>query len=126
MTVVLTVLTLVLVAGGCRPPGERGSDGPYQVTVHLSEASQRVGPATIEVELLHDGAPADGARVRVTGDMTHAGMVPVIDDAVPLGGGRYRTRAFVFDMAGDWILTVDATFADGTRRQASVPVRVTR
>jgi hypothetical protein len=78
----------------------------------------------VEVRPQLDGAPVAGAAVRVVGDMTHAGMVPVVADATDSGGGVYRTTDFLFDMAGDWVLSVDVTYPDGTVRSTSLAVAV--
>ncbi|MBA2667607.1 MAG: FixH family protein [Trueperaceae bacterium] len=110
----------------CRPPEAGGGDASRTVSARVIDDSPRTGPATIEVEVLRDGERVAGASVRVTGDMTHAGMIPVVSDAVDLGDGRYRTESFAFTMAGDWILSVDVTYPDAVTRQVSVPLSVGR
>jgi hypothetical protein len=76
------------------------------------------------VFLLDGDAGVEGASVEVVGDMTHAGMEPVISDAPMVDPGLHRTDAFRFTMAGDWILTVTATLPDGAtvREEAFVNV----
>jgi hypothetical protein len=126
-----TVLTLALVAlvglpvAGCRPPAER-VDPNRSIEVTLLTTPARVGPAAIEVRLETEGSPVAGASVRVVGDMTHAGMVPVVANAVDLGGGVYRTEGFAFDMVGDWVITAEVRYPDAVTRQGSVAVSVTR
>jgi hypothetical protein len=56
--------------------------------------------------------------------MSHAGMVPVVDTAVAEDPGRYGISGFEFTMAGDWILTVEATLPDGRRAQIDRPTSV--
>ncbi len=86
-----------------------------------------VGPSTVTVFVLNpDGSGVSGATVEVTGDMTHAGMVPVIDTAAEVRPGEYATGAFEFTMAGDWILTTDVTLADGTSLTDEVELNVAR
>lgn len=116
------VLMLALVA--CDPPSERGADPRRPVAVALLERPARVGPAVIEVRPQLDGAAVAGAEVRVVGDMTHAGMVPVVADADDVGGGVYRTSDFLFDMAGDWVVSVDVTYPDGTVVSTALAVSV--
>jgi hypothetical protein len=132
LTVVAVAIALV-VATGCRPPADRASgaatsasDGARQVETRLVEDPPRIGPATVEVEVRHDGQLVEGATVRVTGDMTHAGMVAVVSDAVAAGPGLYRTDDFAFTMAGDWVLSVDVVYPDGVTRQTAVPLSVAR
>ena len=57
-----------------------------------------------------NGQPVTDAKVGLQGDMTHAGMMPVIadpvsDDADGAADGVYHVP-FAFNMAGDWIITV--------------------
>lgn len=83
-----------------------------------------VGPATVVVYLLEDGDGVSGAQVEVTGDMTHAGMMPVITDAPEAEPGLYRTEDFRFTMGGDWILTAEITLPDGTAATTTTTLTV--
>lgn len=119
------VATLALVA--CEPPSEATEDDPRRpITVELATTPPRVGAAVIEVRPLLDGSPVEGAAVRVVGDMAHAGMAPVEAAATAGEDGVYRSEGFSFSMAGDWVLTVDVTYPDGTSRSSSIPVQVGR
>lgn len=124
----LTLLLLVsVVATGCRPQdgAARAGDASVEVIVTLPQDAT-VGPAAIEVRLEEDGAPLSGADVEVTGDMTHAGMTPVVAAARDVGDGSYRTDAFAFTMAGDWILSVEAVLPDGRRATGEAATTVRR
>jgi hypothetical protein len=122
----LLVLIALLGLSSCKPPQE-SSDPNRPVEVVLLTTPARVGPAAIEVRLLVDGNPALGASVNVRGDMTHAGMVPVIaPTVVEVGGGVYRTQGFAFDMSGDWVLTAEVRYPDGVNRSGSLAVTVSR
>ena len=121
------LLLATLVA--CRPPADRTSGAGTNVgvvEVELLTRPARVGPAAIEVRVDRDDGAVSGATVRVTGDMTHAGMVPVVADAPEVEAGVYRSAGFAFDMAGDWIITVDVTHPDGERDQGTLAVSVAR
>ncbi len=130
ITALATLLLLPLVMAACRPPADRTGDATTgsrtEVSVELLTRPARVGPAAIEVVVHRDGVALEGATVRVTGDMTHAGMVPVVADARYHGEGVYRSDGFAFDMAGDWIITVNVTHPDGTRDEATLATSVTR
>ena len=121
------VLLLVLLAA-CRPP-EGGSQGAgdasgVRVSIELPERPA-VGPATVRVYLLGgDNEAVTDATVTITGTMTHAGMEPIIAEAVPTETGIYETEAFVFDMAGDWLLEAEAELSDGSAAQGERPVTV--
>jgi hypothetical protein len=121
---------LVLATAACRPPGERASSAAAadvdRVSVELLTQPARVGPAVLEVVVRRDGRPVDDAAVRIVGDMTHAGMVPVVADAVGVGAGAYRSEGFAFSMAGDWIITADVDHPDGARDQGALALSVAR
>ncbi len=122
----LAVVSLALVLAACKPPAER-ADPSRPVEVTLLTTPARVGPAAVEVRLAVDGEPATGAAIGIVGDMTHAGMVPVVaPSVVELGGGVYRSEGFAFDMAGDWVITAEVRYADGVTRQGSLSVSVAR
>ncbi|MFO7545497.1 MAG: FixH family protein [Trueperaceae bacterium] len=114
------LLTLVpaLVLAGCRPPSEASSasssaaDAPEPVRIDL-EAPPAVGVVPVAVYVLDGSTGVSGATVRVTGDMTHAGMMPVEVDAVEVEPGLYRAESFAFSMAGDWILAAEVRYPDG-------------
>lgn len=122
--VALLFILAALLLGGCRQSsGETGSviDGAADVTLQLTvePAPPSVGLARLDVVLLDSaGAPLDGATpVIVRGDMAHAGMRPVLATAIAQGDGRYRAD-FEWTMAGDWIVTVEATLPDGRVKAA--------
>ena len=71
------------------------------------------------------GAAVEGAELEIKGDMTHAGMVPVVVTISQGDAGTYLT-GFEWTMAGDWILTVQAKLPDGrvARRQFEVRVEI--
>jgi hypothetical protein len=118
---VLVVLLPLLAA--CR--GDAGDDLPVEARISVAPTPPLVGPALVVVELTDtEGDPVEGARVRVEGTMTHAGMVPVFADAEPTGEGRYRVQEFDFTMGGDWILRVHITLPDGTEGIREREVRV--
>jgi hypothetical protein len=98
---------------GCRGEGPQ-SDSSLDLEVAISPTPPAVGPARLIISL-HDtsGAPLSGAEISVEGNMTHAGMVPVLATAQEEGPGQYLVPEFTFTMAGDWFLTLRATLPDG-------------
>jgi hypothetical protein len=60
------------------------------------------------------GRPLTGARIKVEGNMTHAGMVPAFADATETDPGRYRAN-LELSMAGDWFVVVHLTLPDGSK-----------
>lgn len=117
------LLALLSLTTACR--GDAGDDLPVEARISVAPTPPLVGPALVVVELTDlAGDPVEGARVRVEGTMTHAGMVPVFADAEPTGGGRYRVQEFDFTMGGDWILRAHITLPDGTGGIREREVRV--
>src|SRR5690554_7502248 len=81
---VTSTLSLLLICAflvACEPPADRMAtqgDGSVLIASELLEPPA-IGPAPLVVRLTGpDGAGIDGASVRVEGDMTHAGMQPVL------------------------------------------------
>jgi hypothetical protein len=128
MRVLAIIVSLTTLLVGCRGPGGAatagGAGGAAAVEVELP-SDPAVGPAAVTVRVARDGAPVAGAEVEVTGDMTHAGMIPVIASAPEAEPGVYRTEAFAFDMAGDWIVTAEVELPGGgeARGEAATTVR---
>lgn len=113
---VAVLLSLTLLVAACRGPAPSADtasgDAAVVLDITLSD-TPTVGSAEIVVHVSEGGDAVAAAEVEVTGDMTHAGMVPVVATATETEPGRYATEDFAFSMAGDWILTVEATLHDG-------------
>jgi hypothetical protein len=106
-------LFLLPFLSGCR--GDGGQSEPSLVLeVGISPTPPSVGPARLIISL-HDtsGAPIPGADIAVEGNMSHAGMTPVLATAQEVAPGQYSVPEFVFTMAGDWFLILRATLPDG-------------
>jgi len=106
-------LAAPFLVGGCRGAPDTGDAG-LVLDLAISPTPPAVGPARLIITLSDStGAPVDGAEILVEGNMSHAGMVPVLGTAEAEGNGRYSVPEFRFSMAGDWILTTRATLPDG-------------
>jgi hypothetical protein len=116
----LCILLMIMLAG-CQI-GRGG--GAEDVSIQLDLPPNRSGePAAVTATITDaSGAPIDGADVTLRGDMTHAGMEPVITPLTAAGNGQYRSDAFEMTMAGDWVLTVEATLPDGRRAEEAFPL----
>ncbi len=105
----LCLLCLFMV--GCR------STSTVDVTIASEVTPQppRVGQAVITLRVSDvSGKPVSGARLKLEGNMSHAGMAPIFADATEVEAGRYRT-SMELTMAGDWIVMVHLTLVDGTK-----------
>ncbi|MCA9958635.1 MAG: FixH family protein [Anaerolineales bacterium] len=112
----IVFILLLLLVVGCRQSQQEETGGTADLTIELlaplqptmdgsSEMSVRVTDAA--------GAPVNDASLSIKGDMTHAGMMPVLADASGGEDGLY-TFPFAWTMTGDWIVTVRATLPDDT------------
>jgi hypothetical protein len=73
------------------------------------------GNLPVSVFILQNNQGVSGATVEVTGNMTHAGMEPVIVTATESEAGLYVADPFVIEMPGDTVVTTDITLSDGTK-----------
>ncbi len=115
---------LLLLAVACRRAPLADEAPEVQVTLAADPATAVVGPLRFDVTLVDaSGAPIDDATVTLRGDMSHAGMEPVLATAVAQGQGRYSAD-FAWTMAGDWVVTVQVTLPDGRVKIAQFPYGV--
>lgn len=123
MRLLLFVALLGLLAA-CRPPenaaGSGGSVTSGGVTVRMAiEGEPVVGQVPVRVSVEENGQAVSDASVEVIGEMTHAGMVPIIAQARQQEPGVYRAESFEFNMAGDWIVSAEVALADGEQLRAA-------
>lgn len=118
------VLSLTLIGcGRISQQADQTTDINMTLTVHPNPPG--VGPAQLIVSVTGaDGSPIDGAQLQIKGDMTHAGMEPVLAQAEGGVNGKYEIP-FEWTMGGDWIVSVTAILPDGrtTIRQFTYTVQ---
>jgi copper(I)-binding protein len=120
---VLILVALVFVSCQRSERASEGDNGDVQIALQPMPAEERL------VVILTDasGAPITDATVALEGNMNHAGMIPVLadaigDDADGSADGHYHLP-FTFTMLGDWIITVTVTQADGSSFSRNLDVR---
>lgn len=108
----LLIVSVALVA--CRQQEPAGEDAQVTVEMAIEEANPGVGETAVLITITDaDGNPVNDALVTVRGDMDHAGMQPVIPDAVAtVTDGVYRIP-FEFTMGGDWIIEANILLSNG-------------
>ncbi len=119
----LLVLLLLGVVTGCRQSREEAT---AVLTIELISPLNPSMASSTEMSLrVTDaaGQPVNDAQLDIKGDMTHAGMVPVLASAQNGVDGVY-TAPFAWTMTGDWIVTVRATLPDGSWDEAEFRLRV--
>ena len=115
----LILLYVTLLAFACQKTAK-----PPDVALQYEIVPQppRVGAATIDLKLTDkNGAAVGGARVDLEGNMSHAGMAPVSSEAKEVETGKYR-GTLQLTMAGDWIVLVHITLADGQKVERQIEV----
>ena len=93
----------------------------------VSPVPPRVGPIIVSLKLTDFliSKPVSGARVRLEGNMTHAGMTPVFAEAEEFEPGRYRAT-LELTMGGDWVVLVHAVLPDGRKLERQFDVKGVR
>ena len=113
------LLSLFLILGsGCMRESRRATSTDVQIDLSAVPFPAVVGETRLVIRVLdRNDQPVDDAALAVRGDMTHAGMRPVLAQVQGGGVEGYYDVPFEWTMSGDWIVTVEATLADGTAAQ---------
>ena len=107
----LSLAICLLAACGGRNSAQTES-GNYDILIEAG--STDVGKTDLMITLQDNaGNPVNDATVSIKGDMSHAGMQPVLGESSSATNGVY-TIPYEWTMAGDWFVTIDVNFADGT------------
>lgn len=96
---------------------QSGANAPEAAEIQVDYKAEteplKVGSASVTIGLTYsDSSPVTDAKVEVTGNMSHSGMMPISGVGTHVSEGRY-TVPLTWTMAGDWIVTVRITLADG-------------
>ncbi|MEL6525434.1 MAG: copper chaperone PCu(A)C, partial [Chloroflexota bacterium] len=116
------LLIPVLVLVGCRAEAVATAED-IVIAVAVDNEMPAMGETALLVTVTDtDGNPIDDATVTVRGDMTHAGMTPVLPESVSESTDGVYTVPFEFTMGGDWIITVDVELPNGEIATATVNI----
>lgn len=121
-------VALFAVLAACRPPsgGSSSTTPPDDIKVQVEVGDNPMtGNLPVSIFILKDNQGVSGATVEVTGNMTHAGMEPVIVTAQESEAGLYVADPFVIEMPGDTVITADVTLGDGTKFSVNKAFTVT-
>ena len=107
---IIVIFSLLSACGGRN--SAQSSSNDYDISVEAG--STTVGKTDLMVTVKdQNGTAINDATVRIKGDMSHAGMQPVLGESATASNGVY-TIPYEWTMAGDWFVTIDVTFADGS------------
>jgi hypothetical protein len=108
---VIALIVCLALAQACRYENDLAAD--LTLTHEVSPQPPRVGPSTITLKVADAaGKPLSGLRIKLEGNMSHAGMSPVLTVATETGPGQYSSTIDL-SMAGDWHFMVHMIFPDG-------------
>jgi hypothetical protein len=115
MLVLLALAAIVMLGSGCTRESRNASASNIRISLTAIPYPPAVGDSQLVIQIADlAGQPVRDASLSIKGDMTHAGMVPVLAEVK--GGdeaGVYHVP-FEWNMAGDWVVTVEATLSNGT------------
>ncbi len=114
--VILAMVMVVALGSGCGRESRRASSSNAQISLTAIPFPAAVGDTRLVIQVSDlSGQPIDDASLSIKGDMTHAGMVPVLAEVQGGGEAGVYNVPFEWTMAGDWVVTVEALLADGSR-----------
>lgn len=121
----LVALSVGTMLAGCRKGAEAQTD--ILIAHEITPQSPVVGvPATVSLKVTDKaGRDVSGAKVKIEGNMSHAGMTPVFAEAGEVAPGRYQAH-LAFNMSGDWVLLIEITLPDGRKFQRQLEVKGVR
>lgn len=126
LLIALSILGMIFVVGCTRMSQEaemQENTEPHGVQIELIEPlyPSAIGKETLNIQVYDaDNQPIDNAKIKVRGDMTHAGMVPILAETENGDKGVYQVL-FDWTMSGDWIVTVQVTLPDGAVIEKTFP-----
>jgi hypothetical protein len=119
---VIALCVCLVLAQACRHQSEAVSG--LTLTHEVSPQPPRVGQVTITLRVADaSGKPVTGVNIKLEGNMTHAGMTPVLAGAKENGPGRYSST-MELSMAGDWYFVVHMTLSDGRKLERQFEIKV--
>lgn len=120
-SLVFALCVCVALLSGCRQQKDSAPD--LTLAHEISPQPPRVGQVAIALRLMDaSGKPLTGAVMKLEGNMSHAGMVPVFADAQETEPGRYL-GTLEFSMAGDWYVVVTGTLPNGRKFERQLEVK---
>jgi len=110
----LLAVLFALTLSACKPPT------PNDIGAKVTSSALKVGPNTLEIET----DPAlEAPTLALEGNMNMTGHGSPTGVAKRVSAGKYRAQNFNFNMAGDWVLSIQAD-VNGKLKKADVPILV--
>lgn len=120
---IVALCLLLTVVQGCHRHRQTAPEPNVTLTYQVAPQPTRVGNVTITIKMTdRTQKPIDGATVKLEGNMSHAGMAPVVAEATEVGPGRYQAN-MKLTMAGDWDVLVLLTLPDGSEEDQQFEIK---
>jgi hypothetical protein len=117
------MLMAAICLAGCHRSVESAA---VSIEHEVTPQPTQVGISRIGLKLTGpNGDPVSGARIQVEATMAHPGMRPVFNEAHEAAFGKYETSV-EFIMAGDWVVLLHITLADGRKLERQFDVKGVR
>ncbi len=114
----LGLVLLLLLGSGCARASQQVDSADVQISLTAIPFPPHIGESRLVVQVAdRAGRPIDDARLLIKGDMTHAGMEPVLAEMDGGAEDGVYNIPFEWTMAGDWVVTVDVQLPDGSRAE---------
>ncbi len=122
---ILRLLLLFTISlSGCGRRDARDEAPELVVEMQVIPAPPTTGASLLMIQISNgQDAGAGDFSIDVRGDMSHAGMTPVIVNQVKGEEGTFAVP-FEWTMAGDWVITISAIMPDGRLLLRTLPVLV--
>jgi hypothetical protein len=116
-TLALLALTMIMMVGSsCVRESRSASSTTAQIGLTAVPFPALVGESRLVIRVTDlAGQPISDAALSIKGDMTHAGMVPILAEISGGDEDGYYDVPFEWTMAGDWVVTVEAELSNGAR-----------
>jgi hypothetical protein len=110
-----------IAATGCGHTADLSQN--ISIQEEIAPQPARVGEATVFVRLFDRSAtPITKAVIMIEAEMNHPGMAPSFKTATETAPGHYQAGV-PFNMAGDWVVLLHITLADGKKIERQLDVR---
>jgi hypothetical protein len=112
------LVLFLLLGSGCARASRQADSAAVEITMTAIPFPPYIGESRLIIQVADEmGNPIDDAYLKIKGDMTHAGMEPVLAEVNGGGANGVYEIPFAWTMAGDWVVTVDLQLPDGTKAQ---------
>ncbi len=125
--ILLISLGMLFLAGsGCARESRQETSDIVQINLTTVPYPPILGEARLVIQIIDNaGMPVNDALLDIKGDMTHAGMIPILAQIEGGGEDGFYNVPIEWTMGGDWVMSVTVTMPDGAVARKQFDMRVT-